>query len=55
MADYNLGYYIYFKNMTYNSNIYNIGFILNQRHNMCITSLLNIMEEKVVFLAKHIC
>ena len=48
MAAYTSGDYVYLNNMTYKTKIHNIGFILNQRHEMYITSLLNITEEKFV-------
>ena len=50
MAAYTSGDYVYINNMTDNPKINHVFFILNQRHEMYITSLLNITEEKFVSL-----
>ena len=48
MAYYTSGDYVYFNNMKDNPKTYHIGFIFNQKHDMYIISLLNIMEEVFV-------
>ena len=48
MTDYTSGDHVYFNNIIENPKKYLIGFILNQRHDMYITSSLGIMEENIV-------
>ena len=45
MAVYTYDKYVYFNNMTDKPKKYDIGFKLNQSHDMYITSTLKIMEE----------
>ena len=52
MPAYNFGDYGYFNNMTDKYKTNNIGFILNQRHEMYIISLLKIMEETFLSFPK---
>ena len=48
MPNYTSGDYVYFNNITDKPKIYHVGFILNQRDDMYITSPLNILEETYV-------
>ena len=48
MSYYTSGYYVYFNNMRTNHEIKHLGFILNPRHYMYITSPLGIMEKMLV-------
>ena len=48
MEDYTSGDYVYLNNMKDQTKIHHIGFILNHRHDIYITSPLKIMEEKFV-------
>ena len=52
MSAYTSGDSIYFNNMTDNTKKHHIGFLLNQRHDIYIKSLLNIMDQNFVSLPK---
>ena len=53
MSSYTSGDYDHLNNMIDDPEIHHIGFILNHRHDMYITSPLNIMEETCVSLPKQ--
>ena len=55
MAAHASGYYVYFNNITYNPERYHIGFILNHRHDIYITSSFRIMEVTFISFPKTIC
>ena len=53
MPDYNSGDYVYFNNITDKTKS-RVGFILNQRHDMYITSPLKIMEENLYHFQNYL-
>ena len=54
MPAYTFGGYIYFMNITDHPEIHHRVYILNQRHDMYITSPLKVFEE-IYLISKTIC